>query len=208
LIGVNDANVAVGFYYSAVFTGFSGYVYDVGTAAFAPVVLPPSFNAVGVIPTGINNANDITGLYLTSQGDFSFLEVGGAYYTLSDPNGTQTSAYGLNNVGDVVGSFLDKTGETQGFVYDWLTNTWQTISDPLASATPPSCCSDLSGTIVYGINDSRDLVGLFSDGVHANGFLATVPEPSTWAMMLVGFAALSFATFRHSRQNRIALRAV
>jgi hypothetical protein len=202
LIGVNDANVAVGFYFGAAGFPLYGYTYDIGAAAFTPVVLPASFNAAGVVPTGINNASDMTGLYFDAAfNQFSFLEVGGKFYTISDPNGTQTSAYGLNNVGDVVGSFVDKSNETQGFVYDWLTNTWQTISDPLASANPPSCCSDLNGTTVYGINDRGSLVGLYSDGVNANGFLATVPEPSTWAMMLVGFGGLAFAGYRGSRRG-------
>jgi hypothetical protein len=32
------------------------------------------------------------------------------------------------------------------------------------------------------------------------GFLAAVPEPATWAMMLLGFAGLGFA-FRRSRRK-------
>jgi hypothetical protein len=31
-------------------------------------------------------------------------------------------------------------------------------------------------------------------------FVLTVPEPSTWAMMLVGFAGLGFAGYRASRR--------
>jgi hypothetical protein len=75
-----------------------------------------------------------------------------------------------------------------------------TISDPLASATP---AFGVNGTTVYGVNDMGDLVGAFSDGVHVNGFLATVPEPSTWVMMLVGFAGLGYAAHRRSRKERM-----
>jgi hypothetical protein len=32
----------------------------------------------------------------------------------------------------------------------------------------------------------------------------SVPEPSTWAMMLTGFALLGFAAFRHSRKTSVA----
>jgi hypothetical protein len=32
----------------------------------------------------------------------------------------------------------------------------------------------------------------------------TVPEPSTWAMMLLGFAGLGFAGYRHARKARLA----
>jgi hypothetical protein len=37
-------------------------------------------------------------------------------------------------------------------------------------------------------------------GGEIRGFLSAVPEPSTWAMMLIGFAGLGFA-FRGSRRN-------
>jgi hypothetical protein len=37
-------------------------------------------------------------------------------------------------------------------------------------------------------------------GGEIRGFLGAVPEPSTWAMMLIGFAGLGFA-FRHSRRK-------
>ncbi len=34
----------------------------------------------------------------------------------------------------------------------------------------------------------------------AAGVTATVPEPSTWAMMMLGFAGLGFAGYRRSRK--------
>jgi PEP-CTERM motif len=33
---------------------------------------------------------------------------------------------------------------------------------------------------------------------------ATAPEPSTWAMMLLGFAGLGFAAYRRASQSRCA----
>ena len=42
--------------------------------------------------------------------------------------------------------------------------------------------------------------------ISSGGPPSTVPEPSTWAMMLVGFAGLAFAGYRASR-NRAALAA-
>jgi hypothetical protein len=33
--------------------------------------------------------------------------------------------------------------------------------------------------------------------------LEAVPEPSTWAMMALGFAGLGFATFRRSTKQRL-----
>jgi hypothetical protein len=34
-----------------------------------------------------------------------------------------------------------------------------------------------------------------------------VPEPSTWAMMLIGFAGLGFAGYRRTKRNRASLTA-
>jgi hypothetical protein len=37
--------------------------------------------------------------------------------------------------------------------------------------------------------------------------VASVPEPSTWAMMILGFAGIGFMAYRRSRKNAIALTA-
>lgn len=42
--------------------------------------------------------------------------------------------------------------------------------------------------------------GTFTGAMQGIGVVNTVPEPSTWAMMLLGFAGLGFA-FRHSRRK-------
>jgi hypothetical protein len=48
----------------------------------------------------------------------------------------------------------------------------------------------LSGP-AYGINDAGEVVGYLSGG--------GVPEPSTWAMLLIGFAGLGFACHRRTK---------
>jgi hypothetical protein len=39
----------------------------------------------------------------------------------------------------------------------------------------------------------------------AAGFSSGVPEPSTWAMMLIGFAGIGFMTYRQTKRNTTAL---
>jgi PEP-CTERM motif-containing protein len=46
-----------------------------------------------------------------------------------------------------------------------------------------------AGTQAFGINDASQIVGV-----------TIVPEPSTWAMMLLGFAGLGFAFSRSRRK--------
>jgi hypothetical protein len=43
-----------------------------------------------------------------------------------------------------------------------------------------------------------------ASGVFDNFTSATVPEPSTWAMMLLGFAGLGFAGYRRTTEPRVA----
>jgi hypothetical protein len=42
---------------------------------------------------------------------------------------------GLNNNNQVVGSFVDTNGVTNGLVFNVLTNTLQTVDDPFQSST-------------------------------------------------------------------------
>jgi hypothetical protein len=46
----------------------------------------------------------------------------------------------------------------------------------------------------------------FDMTMSVGGAAVTVPEPSTWAMMLLGFAGLGFAGYRASRK-KVALAA-
>jgi hypothetical protein len=40
------------------------------------------------------------------------------------------------------------------------------------------------------------------------GAASVVPEPSTWAMMVLGFAGLGYAGFRRPKKNTMALASV
>ena len=57
-----------------------------------------------------------------------------------------------------------------------------------------------SAAIVPGTGTLRS----FTSDVSGD-FSATVPEPSTWAMMLLGFAGLGYAAYRKTKNERTAL---
>jgi hypothetical protein len=52
-------------------------------------------------------------------------------------------------------------------------------------------------TANWGHGDSENLVGTFVEST-----VAAVPDPSTWAMMLLGFAGVSFMAYRRSRRDQ------
>lgn len=189
LLGVNDSGVAAGFYVDAGGNAH-GYTYNVGTKAFTPVNLPGSFNAVSTTVTGINDAGVITGFYTDSGGaTHGFVDKSGTFSSFDDPSGTNTMFFGINASDQIVGSFLAGSGETNGLLFNYLTDSFQTENDPLASATP---AFGVTGTTINGINNAGDLVGFYSDGTNVNGFLATpTPEPAMFWLLLIGGALLA-----------------
>ncbi len=199
LLGLNDHNVAVGFYQDSAMN-FHGYEVDLTTNTFTPITLPGGLNATSVTAAGVNNGGVISGFYTNTSGAVhGFIDNGGTFTSYDDPNGngTNTSFFGLNNKGQVVGSYVDANG-TNGLLFNYLTNTWQTIDDPKQSF---STAFGVNGTTVNGINDMGQLVGFYSDGTNVNGFLATAtPEPAS--LGLVGLSALGLGLIWRKKQRR------
>ena len=86
-----------------------------------------------------------------------------------------------------------------GILFDSLTDTF-TILDPPGSTS----------TTLNGLNDAGDVVGFFVDAAgNTDGTLGTpVPEPTTWLMILVGFAGLGCLSLRSSRRHQVARAAL
>ena len=106
-----------------------------------------------------------------------------AFTTIDVPGAVpgSTQAGGINNSGQIVGSF-DAGGTTHGFLDTG--GSFTTIDVPGSSFT-----------IANGINDARQIVGTFESGFAVeHGFLATpvsmVPEPSSLALFSIGLIAL------------------
>ena len=192
LLGVNNSNIAAGFYTDSAGNNHA-YLYNIGTSTFTPITLPAGFNAVSVTATDINNAGLITGFYTDTAGNtYGFLDNAGHFTSFNDPsgNGTDTMFLGLNNLDEIVGSYVDSNGVTNGLLFEMNENWWLTVDDPYGSANAEF---GVTGTTVNGINDQGYMVGFYSNGITGvKGFLAA-PEPSSLTLLgLAGFAAGCF----------------
>ncbi len=84
----------------------------------------------------------------------------------------ETTAYAINSAGQIVGSYIDGSGNTNGFLYN--NGTWTTLDYPSAASTT-----------AYGINASGEIIGTYTDSsgnvygfLYNNGVWTTINDPS------------------------------
>lgn len=158
LLGLNNNGVAAGFYTDS--KGNShGYTFNFHNDTFSAVSVP---GAVSLTATGVNFQGDVSGFYTTKGGATrSFLLLRhGKLVTFTAPGSTNTTAFGINNSDEIVGSYVVGTA-THGFV--WYKGKLVTVDDP----------NGVGNTVITGLNSEGDLVGFYTGGNIVNGFLAT-----------------------------------
>ena len=169
LLGVNDHDVAVGFYTNAQGNN-RGYEYNIRTRRFTRVLVPGAPSGVAgpsLTTAAINNYGDVAGFYAkTSSLTDAFLRLhDGRFITLAVPGASMTQAFGVNDHDEVVGAYAVGTGSSatmHGF-------TWRpghgftTVDDPHGVGT----------TTINGVNDAGDLVGFYVDSAgNTDGMIA------------------------------------
>jgi uncharacterized membrane protein len=166
LLGVNDENIAVGFWTDA--NGKDhGFLYNVRRKSFTEIGIPGS---PSVTTTAINDDGKVAGFYVGAQGQpVGFIRSSrGQITVLPGPQGAvSTTPLGINNKNEVVGSYMDATGATHGFTWT-RRGGYTTIDDPNAMKGGPAM------TVVNGVNDLGQLVGFYlDDNGNIDGLLAT-----------------------------------
>ncbi len=170
LLGVNDHDVAVGFYTNGQGSN-RGYEYNIYTRTFTRVLVPgapggqagPSLTAAA-----INNYGDVAGFYAkTSSQTDAFLKLhNGRFITLAVPGAAMTQAFGVNDRDEVVGAYTVGSGNNaQMHGFTWRPgHGFSTVDDPHGVGT----------TTINGVNDAGELAGFYVDGAgNTDGMIAT-----------------------------------
>ena len=171
LLGVNDHNVAVGFYNDA--NGDThAYTFDINRNRFNE--LTPS-GVTGPTAAAINNHGDIAGFGTDATGDSSkgnvvgfLVRRNGRVTILNVPGSTMTQALGINDYGEVVGVYQTGSNDsamTHGFTWT-QERGFQTVDDP----------NGIGATTINGVNDQGDLVGFYADANNNTDGLLAVPQ--------------------------------
>lgn len=167
LLGVNNNDIAVGFYVDAY---GDDQPYAVASRHYT-ALKPPG--AVSAQATGINLRGDIVGSAVLGGGStVGWVYRSGIYKEFSFPSSTVTEPTSLNIQNQIAGSYVDGSGNTHGFVVTDLGDTdrtlWQTIDEPNAVGT----------TVVTTVNNHHAISGWYVDTYgNTNGFVGTVSNP-------------------------------
>jgi hypothetical protein len=196
LLGISNNSATAAGYWTHDVTGATGQLAGIvtgGPGFTSPTFIGingalvakfgPNFNSQA---TGVNDGGWIVGFYQPTATTFNgFVDESGAISSITFPGAVSTQALGVNNLGQIVGDYTLADGDMFGFVDRG--GVFRSI-DPFGS----------TAVTINGINDTGDFVGFYTDAAGSTvGFIGTpIPEPSTWAMMLVSFAGLGFLGYR------------
>src|SRR5580704_11829935 len=157
LLGVNDSDVAVGFYTDANGNNH-GYEYNIGASRFSSVV-DPNLPGTSLTAAAINDEGHVAGFYTNAAGNTDgFLKTHGQFIDLAVPGAASTMALGVNDRDEVVGVYTVGSGSSAAMHgFTWTPrHGFSTVDDPHGVGT----------TTINGVNDHGQLVGFYVD---ANG---------------------------------------
>jgi len=161
LNGINNSGVIVGAWVDSAFTAH-GFVYENGN--FAQLDYP---GALDTFPSGISSRGEIVGNWDADQSTvghgFWFYQGQIVSFDVPDAVPEGTAANGVNERGQIVGSYVGLDGKSHGFLADGTTFT--TLDCPDGFRTSP-----------WGINSAGQIAGICDVPGQRRGFIAN-PVP-------------------------------
>jgi uncharacterized membrane protein len=163
-VDINNRGEIVGFYNDDQGSTTTGFL-RARSGRFVDIVVPGS-QVTG--PLKLNDRRQAVGIYLDADARpnpdgtmppgvvHGFLWDDGGYQTIDVPDAAATAALGINNHGQMVGSYIDAQGTYHGFVRDRNGAVTTLPEAPGADAAS-------GGTQPASINERRQIVGLAYD---------------------------------------------
>lgn len=162
--------------------GFPSWIEDMASGANHTLWLSGfngeiyQINSAGSVLTNFNTPYTFTGIEV----------IGNSIYTDGGFSGNE-NIYQYDMLGNLVGTLnTNMTGAMGGLAYDPITGTWWVGTSGALDQI------DSSGNVLTVLS----IGGGFHDGLAIGDLTGGVPEPSTWTMMLFGFAGIGYAAFR------------
>jgi probable HAF family extracellular repeat protein len=157
LDGINNSGIITGVWVDEAFTAH-GFVYEKGN--FAHLDYP---GALDTFPYGINSRGDIVGNWDTDQSTVGhgFLLSRHQIFSIDVPGAVPdgTAATGINEKGQIVGSFIGEDGNSHGFLAEG--SIFTTLD-----------CAEAANTSVWGINSAGQIAGTCDVNGQRLGFIA------------------------------------
>ncbi len=182
-----------------------------------PTALGDLLGSISSLATGINDAGKVIGeSYILADNAWqATIWEGGTPTQLGVLSGQigGSHAYGINAAGDIVGMSGDQIATA--VLWDGTTpvdlNTLLDISGAGWSLKRADAINDFGQIVSVGIK-GQDIHAVLLTPCDScvpipPNISAAVPEPSTWALMILGFAGVGFMAYRGRNQGRSKLTA-
>ena len=160
--GVNAAGEFVGDYVRAPGSTPRRGAYQGKSAAFQSDVDLP-FPAVRVAARGINAKGDIAGWFIADVGGAAqgFIIQNGVTTVLNHPDAAMTFVQGVNNKGELSGSWEDVGGNSHGFALAADLVTWTSFDAPQGTQTQAFQINNLGQIVANGFDDAASAMFIY-----------------------------------------------
>ncbi len=196
-----------------------GVYFGSGNDALPNQMTTNTVNGVEIgLRAHISNGSPAAGAQITPIGNTYFVPLGNVFnWDWSVDPGADGSAVSL--VGAVASLTITNMLTNQFFTFDpsaipdndhdpsapgGYQNSWRPNFAFLVPILGFNMNQDNTYAITLSLNNVPSVTGPFTDSIYVqmgDGFTPAVPEPSTWAMMILGFAGVGYMTYRRRKQS-------